>query len=432
MFRAGSGKPFVCFCYLLPDSLFPLIPSRGLFGILVACLIYILDSILYSLLLHSKYIPVVTLKSHIFKPIHRRLIVLQSIYPLIQYILCDHIIQGLLRYSSSSLYPSINIGVSSVLCQRLSKADACSMSIRLNNKSSSSRTQISQTPRPSCSKLESQLLSSKSGTHSGSRTRSHEPKPRPTTHMESPTPTPTPRKLRKHNKGSQRPDQREEVPALQPDNDDDGHASSDEELLDLLGVDKHDLEGPDLTKKGGILAITRADIAESKKGRRGGRTALIDNVAEIEASQAHRKTPRKRGAKKAHTVEKGFEVTESIAASAGRSAGTPNRKGKSSTKQPVLEASGLASTLAAHKSGRPTAKLDDSDLAHFDIDSSPYDLAILSRSLPHQQYQMPYTAESEAGESIGERRSEAWDSPGKVATETPNVNPLVLLYVTLC
>jgi hypothetical protein len=98
----------------------------------------------------------------------------------------------------------------------------------------------------------------------------------------------------------------------------------------------------------------------------------------------------------------------------------------------VLEAPGLASTTAANKSGRSTAKLDDSDLAHFDFDSSPYDLAILSRSLPHQQFQMPCAPESEAGESIGERRSEAWDSPGKVATETPNVNSLVFLFSRLC
>lgn len=312
-------------------------------------------------------------------------------------------------------------------CLRASKADACSMSIRLNNKSSSSRTQISQTPRPSCSKLESQQLSSKSGTHSGSRTRSHEPKPRPSTHMESPTPTPTPRKQRKHNKGSQRPDQREQVPALQPDNEDDQDAISDEELMDLLGM-----TGPDLAKKGGILAISLADIAEIQKSRRGGRKAMVGEDAGLEPSQADRRTPRKRGAKKAHTVEKGFEVTDPITGTAGRSAGTPNRKGKGSTKQRVLEASGPTSTLDAPWSGRSTAKLDDSDLAHFDIDSSPYDLAVLSRSLPHQQYQMPCAPESEAGESIGERRSEAWDSPGKVATETPNVNSLVFLSVTLC
>jgi hypothetical protein len=306
-------------------------------------------------------------------------------------------------------------------CRRWSKADAYSMSIRLNNKSSSSRTQISQTPRPSCSKLEIQQLSSKSGTHSGSRTRSHEPKPRPSTHMESPTPTPTPRKQRKHNKGSQRPDQRDPVPALQPDNEDDGYASSDEELLDLLGV-----AGPDLTKKAGILAISKADIAESARGRRGGRKALADDQVEIDSSQASRKTPRRRGAKKAHTVEKGFEVTETIAGRADRSAGTPNRKGKGSITQQVPEASGLASTLAVHKSGRSKAKYDDSDLAHFDINSNPYDLAILSRSLPHQQYHMPCAAESEAGDSIGERRSEAWDSPSKsTAPEAPNVNLLV-------
>ena len=78
--------------------------------------------------------------------------------------------------------------------------------------------------------------------------------------MESPTPTPTPRKQRKHNKGSQRPDKREQVPALQPDNEDDEDAISDEELMDLLGI-----SGPDLAKKGGILAISLADIAESQK-----------------------------------------------------------------------------------------------------------------------------------------------------------------------
>jgi len=241
--------------------------------------------------------------------------------------------------------------------------------------------------------------------------------------MESPTPTPTPRKPRKHNKGSERPDQREPVPALQSDDEEDRDAVSDEELMDLLGI-----PGSDLPKKGGILSISRADIAESKKGRRGSRKTAVDDGAGIvtsEASQADRRTPRKRGAKKAHTVEKGFEVTEPVAGTASRSAGTPNRKGKGSNTQAVPGASVLASTLAAHKSGRSASKLDDSDLAHFDINSNPYDLAILSRSLPHQDYQMPWAAESEAGESIGERRSEAWDSPGKVAAETPNVNSLV-------
>jgi hypothetical protein len=74
-----SREAIVCFCYLLPDSLLPTIPSRGLS---VSCLIiYILDSILYSPLLQFKYISVVISKPNIFKAIHRRLIVLETFTP---------------------------------------------------------------------------------------------------------------------------------------------------------------------------------------------------------------------------------------------------------------------------------------------------------------------------------------------------------------
>lgn len=250
--------------------------------------------------------------------------------------------------------------------------------------------------------------------------------------MESPTPTPTLRKPPKYNKGSQRPEQRNTVPALQPDNEyDDGDASSEDELIVLLRVSKHELvtsnssllDLPDQPKKGGILAISKADILESnKKGRRGGKKVMGDGELERKPSQPDRKTPGKKGMKKAHPVDMGFDI-ESFADSASESAGTPTRKGRAPKMQAAPKPSGLASTLAAHKSTRPTAKVDNSDLAHFDTSAAkPYDMTILSRSLPGQHDNVFGGQEMQTRESKKEEKSDVWDMPVKSANEERNVS----------
>lgn len=248
--------------------------------------------------------------------------------------------------------------------------------------------------------------------------------------MESPTPTPTPRKPRRHNRGSQRPEQRDTVPALQPDNGNDDDESSEDELIVLLRASQHELitsgsglfDLPDQPKKGGILPITRADIVESTKGRRGGKKVVNDVELERKSSQTDRKTPRKRGAKKAHPVEKGFDITESVADTASESAGTPTRRTRGSKPQAVPRSSGLASSLATHNSKRSSTKVDNSELVNLGIKAKPYDMTLLSQSLPDQHDNVFGGQERQTIGSKRDEESDVWDMPMKTANEQPNVS----------
>jgi len=257
--------------------------------------------------------------------------------------------------------------------------------------------------------------------------------------MESPTATPTARKPRRHNKGSQRPEQREPVPALQPDNESDQEASSDEELIYLIGSLQRNPAAsiditPDLPKKGGLLAITKADItqSETKKGRSRGKKAMADGELEVKPGPIDRKIPGKRGAKNSHAVEKGFDVTEAVSEIASQGAGTPTRKGKGSKISQASKPSGLASTLAANKQVKPSIETDHSDMAHFDMNAATYDMSILSRSLPHQNDNVFGGIENRASGRKGKGKSDAWDMPAEVAAETPTVCNILYLPSDSC
>lgn len=302
------------------------------------------------------------------------------------------------------------------------------MSIRLNIRSSS-RTHISQTPRLSFNKLDS--LPQRSKSQSGSRTRSHAPKPRPSTTMESPTPTPTPRRSRRHNKGSQRPEQRDLLPALQLDSASDREIISDDELLDLLVPTVTSIM-PDTFKAKGILAVSKADINDSKKKGRRGKKAVVEGEIERMPTQtdANRKTPGgKKGNKKSHAVEKGFDVIEPVSDTPSHSTGTPTRKGKNNNIQGISKPSGVTSALAANKSVKSSTRANHDDYAHFDIKAEPFDMSILSRSLPSQHEDM---ANGIHNQRKGKKQNDLWDMPAEIATEVPTVSIRLRPYAVPC
>jgi hypothetical protein len=255
--------------------------------------------------------------------------------------------------------------------------------------------------------------------------------------MESPTPTPTPRKPRRHNKGSLKPEQRDPVPALLPDDESDPDSSTDDELIVLLDTIKHDIIGsdtpvldlPDEPKKGGILAISKADIAESRKGRRGGKKVMADDELGGKLSQSERRTPGRRGVKKTHAVEKGFDVTESVTDPSSQGAGTPTRKGRNSA---APKPSGLASTLAAHKSVRSSTKVDNSDLIHFDTNAEVYDMSPLSRSLPGHDDSFLGNVDKHRSRKKREPKSDNREMPTKLGMEVPNVSIIMVTLAISC
>jgi hypothetical protein len=152
---------------------------------------------------------------------------------------------------------------------------------------------------------------------------------------------------------------------------------------------------------------------------------MNDGELESKPSLGDRKTPRKREAKKSHAVEKGFDVTEtdSFAEAATGSAGTPTRNTKGlKVKQSVSKPSGIASTLAEHKSSKSSARSHDADLTHFDSSPKPYDMSSLSRSLPDQHDNVFGGLDRQATGSKGEDNSEVWDMPPKSASEALNVS----------
>jgi hypothetical protein len=266
--------------------------------------------------------------------------------------------------------------------------------------------------------------------------------------MESPTPTP--RKPRRHNKGSQRPEQREPLPALDHDIELDQESTSKDELYGLLGVPSSGGANTvpltpsssatlvDAPKRGGLLAISKADIVESKKGRREGKKRVDEGESEnVERKKGRRggkkeadngemvgrsdqtdgRTPVKRGGRKAHVVEKGFTVagTPSPSKPSFRLSNLPDIATRGSAAD--YSVSGSSSALPEAQLRQSPFKVDDAEFVRYKPTTEAMDMTALSRSLPGVHGDLLANMSKEKGRQRTKPDKETWDMPATTGTE---------------
>lgn len=239
--------------------------------------------------------------------------------------------------------------------------------------------------------------------------------------MESPTPTP--RRVRpKRN----RPKQQEQRESEAVDNDSANirsEPSSEDELFDLLGITPAVQEAtvsaaaapaPDSTARG-LLALSKEDIAESKEGRRSKKNHGPDGpVGDV--IQDDRATPQRKGTKKGHAVEKGFDT----GASDGRLLPLKSVEKAARTRSKRTTASKDGSkpsgTAHNHHGAMPRQAQGGSNMipgvVGREIGTPSFDMSTLSQSLPSQHGDfMENAVKQHHGKGRDQIAPAGWDMP---------------------
>jgi hypothetical protein len=171
--------------------------------------------------------------------------------------------------------------------------------------------------------------------------------------------------------------------------------------------------GPDMAKTAerGVLHITKADIIDSQKPRRGPKKEKNDGA--IAMKQNNRKNQGKKG-RKPPVVERGFEVIETL----------PAFESTYRIKEVIPASPPSPSGLANSRFLGP----DENDYlvpieGHTPSASSMYDMSFLSQSLPEDQVDLvPAKSTFKAIDAIN---TASWDMPAPSGQEPLNVCALI-------